>query len=180
MTTNDKTRTEAPGNRPGLVGRGFQPRHNEGRGSAFRSRRLFREPSLPGFSAQSERHRTFLPAAPPSRLFAVSSPKTPKTCADYSTLAAERNASQVIENNENHDMQLDTTLRTTNASFSPSIAPGCLPQNAYPPPKSHDSSPTAAKRGNTLNWPASPRTMPLLLRWNGRRTAAFAAPRGSS
>ena len=98
--------TEAP-RQPAqaLWGRGFQPRHKRpARTSALRSRRFSRESStLPRFfGSNASTLGPFFPAAPPRRTFVcpffAGSAKDAGT--DHPSIAAERNASQVIKNNQ--------------------------------------------------------------------------------
>jgi hypothetical protein len=91
-----------------LVGRGFQPRHNKPARSAFRSRCLSREPSILGSPLRLKRPGRFFAAARRSSVFAFLSQNTPKNAKIYSTLHVERNASQVIENNQKGYALLDT------------------------------------------------------------------------
>ena len=107
MTTNDKTRTGGRRARLGTVGHDFSHDNNPAHG-AFRSRRLSREPSSPGFPLRFERHGRFFAAARRSSVFAFLSQNTPKSAENYSTHSAERNASQVIENNQKGYALLDT------------------------------------------------------------------------
>jgi hypothetical protein len=116
MPTNDKTRTEAPRNRPGLVGRGFQPRHNDRRGAPS-ARGAF--PASLHFPAFRFNPSTTGPSSPPPRrLFAFSSPKTPKAAADHPSIAAERHASQVIEKNQSRYALSVNFSSPGNARFS--------------------------------------------------------------
>jgi hypothetical protein len=98
-----------------LVGRGFQPRHNKPARGAFRSRCLSRETSILGSPLPFERHGRFPTAARRSCVFAFRSQRTPNSAEIYSTLHVERNASQVIENNQRGYALLDTILRTRRA-----------------------------------------------------------------
>jgi hypothetical protein len=107
MTTNTK---RAPGRhriRLGTVGRGFSHDNNAAR-SAFLSRRLSREPSMP---ARSGPYTTaLLPPRKRSFIFAFLSQKTSKTPASHSTHSDERNTTQLIENTHNRCAPLDTLI----------------------------------------------------------------------
>jgi hypothetical protein len=107
MTTNTK---RAPGRhriRLGTLGRGVSHGNNAAR-SAFLSRRLSREPSIPARSDPDTavlfqpRERSFI--------FAFLSQKASKMSAAHSTHSDERNTTQLIENTHSRCAPLDTLI----------------------------------------------------------------------
>ena len=120
MTTNTK---RAPGRhriRLGTVGRGFRHDNNTAR-SAFLSRRISREPSMPARSAPDTpvlfqpRRRSFI--------FSFLSQKTSKTAAAHSTHSDERNTTQLIENTHNRCAPLDTLVASRGIVIREGIIP---------------------------------------------------------
>jgi hypothetical protein len=107
MTTNTK---RAPGRHRislGTVGRGFRHDNNPAH-SAFLSRRIPREPSMPARSGPD----TTVLFQPRRRsiIFAFLSQKASKTAAAHSTHSDERNTTQLIENTHNRCAPLDTLI----------------------------------------------------------------------
>jgi hypothetical protein len=120
MTTNTK---RAPGRhriRLGTVGRGFSHDNNAAR-SAFLSRRLSREPSMPARS----RPDTPLLFQPRKRsfIFAFLSQKASKMPAAHSTHSDERNTTQLIENTHNRCAPLDTLIASRGIVIREGIIP---------------------------------------------------------
>ena len=120
MTTNTK---RAPGRhriRLGTVGRGFRHDNNPAR-SAFLSRRISRQPSMPARSAPDTpvlfqpRRRSFI--------FSFLSQKTSKTAAAHSTHSDERNTTQLIENTQNRCAPLDTLVASRGIVIREGIIP---------------------------------------------------------